>query len=152
MAFPDGILYTIMQNFTSAIPTYNIYQYYQCSVVFDLKTAIANEDFRPVDLDLIFNEESSNTLSVSVPILNDICLEEGGEDFSVVATSDMDCVEIIGGYVNITIEDNDSELLIAIFPLTSISIFPCPQGPRSHLTNLTTKLAKKKFLLVFVYC
>ena len=111
---------------------------------------LANEDFRPVDLDLIFNEESSNTLSVSVPILNDICLEEGGEDFSVVATSDMDCVEIIGGYVNITIEDNDSELLIAIFPLTSI--FSCPQGPRSHLTILTTKLAKKKFLWVFVYC
>ena len=103
-----------------------------------------------MDLDLIFNEESSNTLSVSVPILNDICLEEGGEDFSVVATSDMDCVEIIGGYVNITIEDNDSELLMEVLPLTSI--FPCPQGPRSHLTILTTKLAKKKFLWVFVYC
>ena len=59
--------------------------------------------------ELIFNEETSNTQIVFVPILNDVCLEEYGEYFSVVATSDMDCVEIVNGEVTIIIDDDDSE-------------------------------------------
>ena len=62
-----------------------------------------------MDLDLIFNEETSNTQNVSITILNDICLEEDDEDFSVVVTSGMDCVEIVGGSVSIAIRDDDSE-------------------------------------------
>ena len=59
--------------------------------------------------ELIFNEETSNTQIVFVPILNDVGLEEYGEYFSVVATSDMDCVEIVNGEVTIIIDDDDSE-------------------------------------------
>ena len=76
-----------------------------------LSLAQANEDFKPVDLDLIFNRETSNTQNISIPILNDICLEEDGEDFTVVATSDMDCVDIDEGEVTIMIDDDDSEYL-----------------------------------------
>ena len=75
--------------------------------------AQANEDFKPVDLDLIFNGETSNTQNVSITILNDICLEEDGEDFTVVVTSGMDCVEIISGSVSIAIHDDDSEFLLS---------------------------------------
>ena len=60
--------------------------------------------------ELIFNEKTSNTQTVFVPILNDVCLEEDGEFFTVVATSDMDCVEIVNGEVTIMIDDDDSEL------------------------------------------
>ena len=65
-------------------------------------------------MDLIFNEETSNTQNVSITILNDICLEEDGEDFSVVVTSGMDCVEIVGGSVSIAIHDDDSEFFCII--------------------------------------
>jgi hypothetical protein len=70
-------------------------------------SAVAYEDFRPVYQELIFNEETSNTQTVFVPILNDVCLEEYGEFFSVVATSDTDCVEIVNGEVTIIIDDDD---------------------------------------------
>ena len=72
-------------------------------------SAVAYEDFRPVYQELIFNEETSNTQTVFVTILNDVCLEEDTEYFSVVATSDMDCVEIVNGEVTIIIDDDDSE-------------------------------------------
>ena len=73
--------------------------------------AVANEDFRPVDVDLIFNQDTSNTQTVSIPILNDVFLEEDGEQFTVVATSDMDCVDIDEAEVTIMIDDDDSEYL-----------------------------------------
>ena len=73
-------------------------------------SALENEDFRPVQIDLIFNEETSNIQIVSVPILNDRCLEEDGEDFSVLVRSEMDCVEITDGQVTVLIDDDDSEL------------------------------------------
>ena len=72
-------------------------------------SAVAYEDFRPVYQELIFNEETSNTQIVFVPILNDVCLEEDTEYFSVVATSDMDCVEIVNGEVTIMIDDDDGK-------------------------------------------
>ena len=60
--------------------------------------------------DVIF-EGTSNLQIVLIPILNDICLEEDGEFFSVMATSDMDCVEIVNATVNVTIDDDESEFL-----------------------------------------
>ena len=72
-------------------------------------SAVAYEDFRPVDLDVIFNKYTPSVQTVSVPILNDICLEEDGEYFSVVATSFMDCVQIVNESVTIRIDDDDSE-------------------------------------------
>ena len=72
-------------------------------------SAVAYEDFRPVDLDVIFNKYTPSVQTVSVPILNDICLEEDGEYFSIVATSFMDCVQIVNESVTIRIDDDDSE-------------------------------------------
>ena len=72
-------------------------------------SAVAYEDFGPVDLDVIFNKYTPSVQTVSVPILNDICLEEYGEYFSVVATSFMDCVQIVNESVTIRIDDDDSE-------------------------------------------
>ena len=72
-------------------------------------SAVAYEDFRPVDLDVIFNKYTPSVQTVSVPILNDICLEEDGEYFSVDATSFMDCVQIGNESVTIRIDDDDSE-------------------------------------------
>ena len=72
-------------------------------------SAVAYEDFIPVDLNLMFNEETPNKQTVSVPILNDICLEEDGEHFFIVVTSDMDCVDIDNGEVTIMIDDDDGE-------------------------------------------
>ena len=72
-------------------------------------SAVAYEDFRPVDLDVIFNKYTPSVQTVSVPILNDICLEEDGKYFSVVATSFMDCVQIVNESVTIRIDDDDSE-------------------------------------------
>ena len=77
--------------------------------LFLLSSAVAYDDFRPVDLDVIFNKYTPSVQTVSVPILNDICLEEEGEYFSVVATSEMDCVQIINESVTIGIDDDDSE-------------------------------------------
>ena len=77
--------------------------------LFLLSSAVAYDDFRPVDLDVIFNKYTPSVQTVSVPILNDICLEKDGEYFSVVATSDMDCVQIINESVTIRIDDNDGE-------------------------------------------
>ena len=74
-------------------------------------SAVAYEDFIPVYQELIFNEETSNTQTVFVPILNDVCLEEYGEFFSVVATSDTDCVEIVNGEVTIMIYDDDGKFI-----------------------------------------
>ena len=74
--------------------------------------ALEYEDFRPVDIDLIFNEQTSNEQTVYVPILNDDCLEEKLEDFTVVASSDMDCVDIVDGEVTINIEDNDGKIYL----------------------------------------
>ena len=62
-----------------------------------------------MDLDVIFNKYTPSVQTVSVPILNDICLEEDGEYFSVVATSFMDCVQIVNESVTIRIDDDDSE-------------------------------------------
>ena len=59
--------------------------------------------------ELIFNEKTSNTQTVFVPILNDVCLEEDIEYFSVVLSSYMDCVEIVNESVTIRIDDDDSE-------------------------------------------
>ena len=72
-------------------------------------SAVVYEDFRPVDLDVIFNKYTPSVQTVSVPILNDICLEEDGEYFSVIATSFMDCVQIVNESVTIRIDDDDSE-------------------------------------------
>ena len=62
-----------------------------------------------MDLDVIFNKYTPNVQTVSVPILNDICLEEDGEYFSVVATSFMECVNITNGEVTIMIDDDDGK-------------------------------------------
>ena len=62
-----------------------------------------------MDLDVIFNKYTPSVHTVSVPILNDICLEEDGEYFSVVATSYMDCVNISNGEVTIMIDDDDGK-------------------------------------------
>ena len=62
-----------------------------------------------MDLDVIFNKYTPSVQTVSVPILNDICLEEDGEYFSVVATSYMDCVNISYGEVTIMIDDDDGK-------------------------------------------
>ena len=77
--------------------------------LFLLSSAVAYEDFRPVDLDVIFNKYTPSVQTVYVPILNDICLEEDGENFSVVATSYMDCVNISNGEVTIMIDDDDGK-------------------------------------------
>ena len=73
-----------------------------------VSTALEYEDFRPVEIDLIFNEETSNKHVVSVPILNDRCLEYR-EDFSVVVSSEMDCVAIHDNATTIYIIDDDSK-------------------------------------------
>ena len=58
---------------------------------------------------LIFYEDTPNSQPVPVTILNDVCLEEDIEYFSVVLSSDMDCVEIVNESVTIRIDDDDSE-------------------------------------------
>jgi hypothetical protein len=64
-------------------------------------------DFIPVYTYLIFNEYTPNSQPVPVTILNDVCLEEDIEYFSVVLSSYMDCVEIVNESVTIRIDDDD---------------------------------------------
>ena len=84
---------------------YWLFLWFLCS---NFCIALANADFRPVDVDLIFNENTPKMQMVSIPILNDVCLEPDGEQFMVVASSDMDCVNITDDEVTITINDDDS--------------------------------------------
>ena len=75
--------------------------------------AEANEDFIPFNLNVTFNEESPNPQTVPVVILNDICLEEDSEYFSVIASSVLPCVEIINETVTLRIDDDDSECSVS---------------------------------------
>ena len=95
-----------------------------------------------MDVALIFNQETSNTQIVSIPILNDICLEEDGESFTVTATSDMDCVEIENGSVTIEIDDDDSEFSLIGYLLFLLPCHPHTQGQRSHCMIHTTRLGR----------
>ena len=95
-----------------------------------------------MDVALIFNQETSNTQIVSIPILNDICLEEDSESFTVTATSDMDCVEIVGGSVTIYIDDDDSEFFLLVICFFLLPWHPHTQGQRSHCMIHTTKLGR----------
>ena len=51
---------------------------------------------------------------VYIPILNDECLEEELEDFSVELSSEQDCVMFVNSTANITIYDDDSKLSLSI--------------------------------------
>ena len=95
-----------------------------------------------MDVALIFNQETSNTQIVSIPILNDICLEEDSESFAVTATSDMDCVEIENGSVTIEIDDDDSEFFSYWLSAFLLPCDPHTQGQRSHCMIHTTKLGR----------
>ena len=83
--------------------------------------AVANEDFIPFNLDVTFNEESPNPQTVPVVILNDICLEEYSEYFSVIASSVLPCVEIINETVTLRIDDDDSESSFSHYQLLLLS-------------------------------
>ena len=77
-----------------------------------------------MDSRLIFNEGTPAEQIVSIPILNDICLEEEFEYFTVAASSDMDCVNIVDGEVTININDDDCELFLKLkIPITQYTAF-----------------------------
>ena len=71
-----------------------------------LSTAEMGADYVSVSKDIIFNADTGNQRYILIPIINDECLEDD-EEFTVVATSSMDCVNIIDGTVTITIDDDD---------------------------------------------
>ena len=51
---------------------------------------------------------------VYIPILNDECLEEEHEGFSVELSSEQECVMFVNSTANITIYDDDSKLSLSI--------------------------------------
>ena len=67
-----------------------------------------NEDYVPVERNLTF-ATGQTVECVNIPILNDICLEEASEDFSVSISSDVECVIIdqVASSVEVTIIDDD---------------------------------------------
>ena len=69
------------------------------------------DDYVAISRSIIFNEDTGNQQTVYIPIVNDECLEND-EYFSVTLSSVMDCVVITNDQVNITIDDDDSELTI----------------------------------------
>ena len=73
-------------------------------------------DYVAITRDIIFNEETDYTQIVYVPIKNDECLEYN-ETFSVTVSSNMSCVIIVTGEVNITIDDDDSEFCLMVAAL-----------------------------------
>ena len=72
--------------------------------------ALDGEDYRAVTHEIIFNNATDREQRVYVPLFNDACVEYD-EYFSVDLTTSMDCVELDVYSVNITIVDDDSELL-----------------------------------------
>ena len=92
-------------------------------------SAEMGSDYVAIAQDIIFNENTSLTQVVYIPIKNDECLENN-ETFNVKLYSTMDCVNITTGEVTITIDDDDSKLADLIVKSVMIKIFL--QVLRSH--------------------
>ena len=56
-------------------------------------SAIAGEDYVSLSREIIFDEDSEKSVYISIPIINDECLEER-ESFYVNINSSMDCVNL----------------------------------------------------------
>ncbi len=67
------------------------------------------EDYALTEKNLTFGVGLGTVECVHIPILNDVCLEDMNETFSVSISSDVDCVvvEPSASSVEITINDDD---------------------------------------------
>lgn len=75
---------------------------------------IAGEDYTSVQKNLTFAVGLGTVECVYIPILNDLCLEDANETFSVSVSSNTDCVVIdpSASEVEITITDNDGKMFL----------------------------------------
>ena len=70
--------------------------------------ALDGEDYQGLSHEIIFDENSVNPHRVYIPILNDDCLEYD-EYFSVILTTNMDCVTLVNDSVIINITNDDGK-------------------------------------------
>lgn len=69
----------------------------------------ADEDFVPIETNLIFDEGLDLMQCLYVPILNDECLEDN-EYFTITLSSEQDCVLFYNDSFEATIIDDDCTL------------------------------------------
>ena len=86
----------------------------QCTCTFS--PAVMGEDYRRVSHVLVFTPNTISPLRVYVPLLNDDCLEYD-EYFFVVASTNMDCVNLDDDNVTIHILDDDGKSCFSIYTL-----------------------------------
>lgn len=79
-----------------------------CSYV---RTSTGGKDYASVDRNVTFAIGLGTMECVYIPILNDVCLEDVNETFSVSISSNINCVVIdaSSSIVEITITDDDGE-------------------------------------------
>ena len=68
---------------------------------------LAGEDFIPLTTNLVFGEELDVEKCVYIPIVNNDCVEDAEEYFTVTISSDMDCVVFANSTVHAVIHDDD---------------------------------------------
>jgi len=76
-----------------------------------LHASAGGEDYIETEKNVTFGVGLGTVECVHIPILNDICLEDTNETFSVSISSDVDCVlvESSASRVEVTINDDDGQ-------------------------------------------
>ena len=72
--------------------------------------ATEGDDYIYIDQKIIFNKDMLGPQSIYIPIVNDECLEEKKEYFTVKLSTAMDCVDLVDDEVTIYIQDDDCKL------------------------------------------
>lgn len=86
-----------------------------CSTACKKSIDVGGEDYTSIEKDVRFPVGPSTVECVHIPILNDVCVEDMTEVFSVSISSQVDCVlvEPSAGSLQVTITDEDGMLYIA---------------------------------------
>lgn len=82
-----------------------------CLCIFKASSSPGGEDYVTMEKNLTFAVGLGTVECVDIPILNDDCLEDMSEMFSVSISSAVECVRVepAASSVEVTINDDDSE-------------------------------------------
>ena len=72
--------------------------------------ATEGDDYIYISQKIVFNKDMLGPQSIYIPIVNDECLEEKEEYFTVKLSTPMDCVNLVDDVVTIHIQDDDCKL------------------------------------------
>lgn len=68
------------------------------------------DDYIPISQKIIFNKDMTGPQRIYIPLVNDECLEEKEENFTVKLSTPMQCVDLVDDVVTIYIQDDDCKL------------------------------------------